>query len=324
MSAKPRKYKLRLDRFTGAAVIILLVTFGADSFRRNSSDDEYHNLVVDGDFRTIDAPYIPEPSTEIALPLGNETDGLSSVVENIGQFQIILPESIISEGMLTTHDSNHPVVSGTIGDMADELDKKNEYYSLYSESIELNSDALEALNKLMESYNGATGLSDFVVYRSNEMYADESSCCPEVFAESKLGTTVDLALMAYGEVVGFDGLDDESWIVENCWKYGYIVRYPKGKDDKTGHSYCPWHLRYVGKVHSAVMHDKNMCLEEYLEYLSAYKAENPLKFTIDSVDYKVFSVESTGESTIAYVPSSGSYSASGNGKGGFIVTVPKC
>ncbi len=323
MAGKTSKYKPRLSRFCGAAVIILLVTFGIDQFRREMSDDEYQNLVVSGSFRTVDAPYIPEPSTEIALSLGSSADQNSAAAENIGQFQIILPESTITEGMLTLHDDLHPVKSGFTGEMVSLLSKKNEYYSLSSESIMLQTDAAEALNKLMEDYNKATGLSDFVVYGTTDTFAGEGSCCPEIFSESQLGTTVDLALKAYGETIAFDGNDAESWITENCWKYGYILRFPQGKENSTGHSYCPWHLRFVGKAHSALMHDKQLSLEEYLNFISEYTAGHPLAFSFNAVDYKVFSVESTGESTIAYVPSSGSYSTSGNSESGFIITVPK-
>lgn len=321
MAGKTSNYKPRLSRICGAAVIILLVTFGADHFRREMSDDEYQNLVVSGSFRTVDAPYIPEPSTEIALSLGSSADQNSAAAENIGQFQIILPESTITEGMLTLHDASHPVKSGFTDEMVSLLSKKNEYYSLNSESIMLQKDAAEALNRLMEDYNEATGLSDFVVYGTTDTFAGEGSCCPENFPESQLGTTVDLALKAYGDTIAFDGNDEESWIIENCWKYGYILRFPQGKDGSTGHSYCPWHLRFVGKAHSALMHDKQLSLEEYLPFISAYTAEDPLAFTYNAVDYKVFGVESTGESTIAFVPSSGSCSTSGNSESGFIITV---
>ena len=324
MTGKTSKYKPRLSRIGGAAMIILLVTFGADHVRREKMpDDEYQNLVVSGSFRTVDAPYIPEPSTEKTMSLGNEAGSMSDKAENIGQFQIILPESTISEGMLTLHDASHPVKSGFADEMVSMLSKKNEHYSLFSESVKLQKDASEALNKLMEDYNEATGFSDFVVYGTTDTFAGEGSCCPEVFPESQLGTSVDLAVKSGDGVIAFDGKDAESWIVENCWKYGYIVRYPQGKNDSTGHSYCPWHLRFVGKAHSAMMHEKQLCLEEYLTFLSAYTAEAPLAFTYNAVSYRIFSVESTGESTMAYVPSSGSYSTSGNSKSGFIITVTK-
>ncbi len=52
-----------------------------------------------------------------------------------------------------------------------------------------------------------------------------------------------------------------------CGEYGYIIRYPKGKEDVTGISYEPWHLRYVGEPHARLMMESGLAYEEYLEFL---------------------------------------------------------
>ncbi len=58
------------------------------------------------------------------------------------------------------------------------------------------------------------------------------------------------------------------WLAENAWKYGFILRYPSDKSEKTGIAYEPWHFRFVGKEAAAEMHDLGLCLEEYLESLA--------------------------------------------------------
>lgn len=45
----------------------------------------------------------------------------------------------------------------------------------------------------------------------------------------------------------FDGTDESNWLKDNCYKYGFIIRYPKSKENITGYMYEPWHIRYVGK-----------------------------------------------------------------------------
>ena len=55
------------------------------------------------------------------------------------------------------------------------------------------------------------------------------------------------------------------WVTENCYKYGFIIRYPKGKEDITGYAYEPWHLRYVGKDLANKLYQENMVLEEYVK-----------------------------------------------------------
>lgn len=57
------------------------------------------------------------------------------------------------------------------------------------------------------------------------------------------------------------------WLQKNAWEYGFVLRYPKDKQDITGIVYESWHWRYVGKEHAIKMNELNMCLEEYVEYL---------------------------------------------------------
>ena len=54
------------------------------------------------------------------------------------------------------------------------------------------------------------------------------------------------------------------WLANNCHKYGFIVRYLKGKENITGYKYEPWHIRYVGVEHATTIYNKQITLEEYL------------------------------------------------------------
>ncbi len=58
------------------------------------------------------------------------------------------------------------------------------------------------------------------------------------------------------------------WLSENAHKYGFIKRYPEDKTDITGIANEPWHYRYVGEKAAREMKKKNLCLEEYIEYIS--------------------------------------------------------
>ncbi len=59
-----------------------------------------------------------------------------------------------------------------------------------------------------------------------------------------------------------------TWLINNCYKFGFVLRFPEGKDDITGYSFEPWHYRFVGRYHASEMHRLGMCLEEYTEYLA--------------------------------------------------------
>ena len=61
----------------------------------------------------------------------------------------------------------------------------------------------------------------------------------------------------------------QQWLMENSWRYGWILRYPDAKSEITGIIYEPWHYRYVGKTVAAEIHELGVCLEEYLQLLTA-------------------------------------------------------
>ena len=58
---------------------------------------------------------------------------------------------------------------------------------------------------------------------------------------------------------------DRIWVEDNAHKFGFIVRYPKGKEEITGYEYEPWHLRYVSIEHASKIYKQNLTLEEYLK-----------------------------------------------------------
>lgn len=87
-------------------------------------------------------------------------------------------------------------------------------------------------------------------------------------SEHQLGLAVDI-VSASNQVLDtaqeFNPV--QRWFMKNCYKYGFILRYPDGKKDVTGIEYEPWHYRYVGKKHAKAMKRLGLCLEEYVEYL---------------------------------------------------------
>ncbi len=107
------------------------------------------------------------------------------------------------------------------------------------------------------------------------------------------------------------------WIEKNAWKYGFILRYPQDKTAITGIQYEPWHIRYVGFPHSAIMHEKNFALEEYLAFL---RSEESLSVQYNGQTYQVFYFSTSEERTIQ-VPTNQKYEISGNNTDGVIVTI---
>ena len=81
-------------------------------------------------------------------------------------------------------------------------------------------------------------------------------------SEHHLGLCFDINVSGASS---FAGTKQCKWLHAHCWDYGFIVRYPKGKEEITGFTAEAWHIRYVGTEHSLRMRDENLCLEEYLD-----------------------------------------------------------
>lgn len=86
-------------------------------------------------------------------------------------------------------------------------------------------------------------------------------------SEHQTGLAVDFAYYENGIYNDDVKEDDEEaiWLKNNCWKYGFILRYPKGKEHITGYKFEPWHFRFVGPKLAKKIYEENITLEEYYQ-----------------------------------------------------------
>jgi D-alanyl-D-alanine carboxypeptidase len=83
-------------------------------------------------------------------------------------------------------------------------------------------------------------------------------------SEHQIGLAIDIICDGYSSLdEGFANTKAGQWLAENSYKYGFILRYPLGKEDITSIEYEPWHFRYVGVDAATLMHENNICLEEF-------------------------------------------------------------
>lgn len=89
------------------------------------------------------------------------------------------------------------------------------------------------------------------------------------YSEHQTGLAIDLNTVN----MSFDNTSESNWLKDNCYRYGFIIRYPKDKDSITGYMYEPWHIRYVGKELAKVLYNEGnwLTLEEYYGIDSKYK-----------------------------------------------------
>lgn len=102
-----------------------------------------------------------------------------------------------------------------------------------------------------------------------EKIAATSVAIPDT-SEHQLGLAVDIVDINNQRLeTEQEDTDVQKWLMANSWKYGFILRYPKDKTDITGTIYEPWHYRYVGKESAVYMHNHNLCLEEFIDFVKA-------------------------------------------------------
>lgn len=122
------------------------------------------------------------------------------------------------------------------------------------------------------SYNRSLGYGDRSATLAGQVVA------PPGASEHQTGMAIDISTAETGYTLEEDFGDTRvgKWLAANCWKYGFILRYPKGKTDITGYIFEPWHFRYIGVPHAEYMHKNGLTLEEYYDLL---KSQGSLEFT---------------------------------------------
>ncbi len=118
------------------------------------------------------------------------------------------------------------------------------------------------------SYSYQQNLYNNYVYQDGKEQADTYSARPG-HSEHQTGLAFDLNTIDDS----FAYTPEGEWVKNNCYKYGLILRYPKGKETQTGYQYESWHLRYVGKELAEKLYNDGdwITLEEYFDLTSVYE-----------------------------------------------------
>lgn len=163
------------------------------------------------------------------------------------------------------------------------VNKQNPVPVDYSGYKKLQSESNKALSAMVaeakkdgvkiESFSGYRSISkqkslyNDYVKKHGKKEADRFSARPN-YSEHHLGLAHDMKDSTYTGDVFSDGAEKSKgikWLHKNMYKYGFILRYPEGKENETGYIPEFWHIRYVGKEHAKAMKDENIAvLEKYL------------------------------------------------------------
>ncbi len=156
-------------------------------------------------------------------------------------------------------------------------------FSYYDEKKQLRKVPAEALEELFTAAQSEgliiKGVSGYRSYKRQQTlynnylrtqgveHTEKYSAKPG-YSEHQSGLSIDVSSASAGNDLteAFGNTAEGQWLAENCYKYGFIIRYPEGKESITGYAYEPWHIRYVGTELATYLTKNDLTLEEYYNY----------------------------------------------------------
>ena len=246
-----------------------------------------------------------------------------------------LEETAIHRGELILVNNDNPFHFPQEQILTTVWDHKSGSYLVRSTDLLLSPAALDAVNAMLDDFlaqghektiNLVAGwrsadtqqyLFDRSAERSGLVHARQYVALPGC-SEHHTGLAVDFSLyFGDGSSADFTGEGEYAWIMDHCAQYGLVSRYKSEKESITGIAYEPWHFRYVGVPHAAVMERAGMCLEEYIAYLRMFPYGGEHLWIDEGNDrYEVWFEEGSD----VHLPIEGEYTVSGNNVDGLIVT----
>ncbi|MBH5316377.1 M15 family metallopeptidase [Paenibacillus sp. GSMTC-2017] len=257
-----------------------------------------------------------------------ESTNMAETNSQTDGFTLEVSQEMIFQGDLLLVNKDHPVPDGLNPEMeAVSLVRNPElidgFFGVIDNTVELSPWMMDKFRAMVKDA-AEEGVVHFLItsgYRNEvkqeELYRTKGAelALPAGYSEHNLGLSMDIG----SSQAQMSHAPEGEWLKNHSWKYGFVLRYPEDKTAVTGIQFEPWHFRYVGLPHSAIMWEKNLVLEEYLDFL---KEQKSVSTTIGEDNYQVFYYQVTGNHTIA-VPVQGEYEISGNNQDGVIVTIRK-
>ncbi len=338
---KLKKRRIGYFRITCVALLLMAMIWGCDSLRRvslkNDSDAALEKCIKtgNGDDKAASGEQ-PDQKSQKEAETEKTAEKYDTITKN---------SSDVSTGSLILINKEHGFVfSGNNDDLVKMADNTNrDHYKLAYLTHVIDTEALSAFNKMMEDFHGIHESNDVTVleaFRSydaqNEVYAPSQTedgvmvnenALPAGSTEHHSGYALDLILVDNsGKITKFDGTGDYEWFKKNCFRYGFVLRYPEHKEEITKMAFQPGHFRYVGVPHSNIMNENDLSLEEYISDLKKHEFSGEhLTYSLNGNDYEIYYVKSSGDGTAVPVPSDPDTKVviSGNNDDGFIVTLKR-
>lgn len=283
MKNKQKKKNLKLWALIIVIIVVVtIISFSADYLTKLfenkvekesliAQNNENININIQTQTKPVDISKKPEdkeePKGKIEDKQNQDIDkNIVIIVDNPKSYEVLInrtnslpstyaPEDLVKLSEVKTVLEN-PEINQLRKDAYDALKKlftaaRSQGYELYARSG-------------YRSYNTQNSLYSSYVKTNGQEAADKFSAKPGQ-SEHQTGLAIDITSKAVNLLlsVDFASTAEGEWVEKNAHEFGFIIRYPKGKEDITGYQYEPWHLRYVGKALAKEIRDLNLTLEEY-------------------------------------------------------------
>lgn len=203
-------------------------------------------------------------------------------------------------------------------------------YKLSGMTAMMNKEAFAAMDNMLTACAGTTGCDDVTVRLAYVTAAEakDSNVARSLRTNAEdYKTGMGCDLLIYTDEGQSQKLASNAtvmaWLEQNAARYGFVVRYPADKAEKTGVAEYTEYYRYVGVPHATYMKANNLCLEEYLVLLRTYTSKDRLSIqALDGKTYEVYYCAVAGDGSIS-CPTNYNYTVSGTNEGGVVVTIDR-
>ena len=248
-ATKPKKTKLYKKIIINCIIISFMIIGGFYSFNILQINKLNASIIKSNSNKTNEEK------------MNKSSDNLEIIKNNKNKYELIINKS----NPLDEYTLNNYVIVDVYNNAFDniKLEKKtfNEYIKLkanllergYFINIKSGYRTFDESNEIYNYYKEKNGLD----------YAEKYVAKPGI-SEHNAGIAFDFTISDNKSILTTDYKSDEYLYLEKiAYLYGFIIRYPKGKENITGYQYEPWHLRYVGKDLAKYLTKNNLTLEEY-------------------------------------------------------------
>lgn len=236
-----KQHNLDSDGIAGDATLAMLYS------------DKAHKIVI------TPTPMLPNIAKEDLPMLVNRAH---PVKEGYAPKDLVSISSVLSEDTVIIKEDGEKASKTAIialGEMINAAKQQGISVWQVSEGYRTIEEQQELFDKRMKQYMDGEVTGEALSQEAAEK-ATSKEVAPVGTSEHHTGLAFDITVPG----VSFGDTEQAKWLAQNCWDYGFILRYPLGKEKITGFKYEPWHIRYVGKPHSTYMRDADITLEEYL------------------------------------------------------------